>query len=127
MTVSCMKDYVKPSLKYNNDVMVLHCGSNDLRGEKTPAAISDEIIELANSIKKADNEIMISSLVVRDDALHDKGLQVNALLKIKCAKNNYFYIDNGNISNIHLNGSGLHLNSNGTFALANNFLDSFKL
>ena len=32
------------------------------------------------------------------------------------------FLDNANITNKYLNGSGLHLNYHGTAALANNFL-----
>ena len=33
-TVSCMTDYVKPTMKFNPDAVLIHCGTNDLRSEK---------------------------------------------------------------------------------------------
>ena len=49
---SHMHHHVQPSLDYNPDVIVLHCGTNDLRDEKDPANIANGIIKLAESIKK---------------------------------------------------------------------------
>ena len=35
-TIDCMKDYIKPSLKYDPDAIIIHVGTNDLRTEKEP-------------------------------------------------------------------------------------------
>ena len=45
------------------------------------------------------------------------------MLKSLCNDYSLGFIDNGNIRRNHLNSSGLHLNMQGTAALANNFLD----
>ena len=37
------------------------------------------------------------------------------------------FIDNSNIEQKHLNGSGLHLNSKGAIMLAANFLENIKV
>ena len=119
----CMSDYIKPSLKYNPDAIILHCGTNDLRMEKSAEVIVNEILNLANEMKTENNEIIISGIIARNDSLHEKGTEVNDLLKIKCSEKSIMYCDNSNISKrYHLNASGLHLNTNGTTALANNFL-----
>ena len=47
-----MHHHVQPSLDYNPDIIVLHCGTNDLRDEKDPANIANGIVKLAESIKK---------------------------------------------------------------------------
>ena len=71
---------------------------------------------------------MVSGIVGRNDEHHKKGMDVNTILKTKCIENSLNFIDNSNISiNKHLNGSGLHLNFNGTVRLANNFLDAIKV
>ena len=46
-----MSHYIKPSLKYTPDVVILHCGTNDLRTEKSADIIASEIITLANEMK----------------------------------------------------------------------------
>ena len=40
--IECMENYVKPSIKYNPDVFLLHCGTNDLRSEKNVTEIASE-------------------------------------------------------------------------------------
>ena len=75
------------------------------------------------------NDVMISGIIPRRDHLNRKGIEVNNLLKTLCTNKNMFFIDNAlNIYNdLHLNGSGVHLNENGTIRLANNFLGAIKL
>ena len=118
-----MKDYARPSQRYNPDVFILHTGSNDLRSTKSPNEISDEIVKLALDIKTDKNEVIISSIVCRGDELNEKALKVNDFLKIKTDKYALGYMNNSNICvDTHLNGSGMHLNYSGTVTLANNFL-----
>ena len=50
-TIDCMKDYIKPSLKYDPDAIIIHVGTNDLRTEKEPTQIADEFINLALAVK----------------------------------------------------------------------------
>ena len=46
-----MKSYANPSKEYNNDLMFLHCGTNDLRSNKQPNEIAKEIADLAIDLK----------------------------------------------------------------------------
>ena len=55
-TIDSMKDYVKPSLKFQSDLYILHAGTNDLRTEKTPEVIANQIVELAKKMKTSDNQ-----------------------------------------------------------------------
>ena len=62
------------------------------------------------------------------DKFSDKGIEVNNALKSECKKYNFLFIDNENISaKKNLNGSGFHLNYNGTPMLVNNFLSYIKI
>ena len=118
-----MKDYARPSQRYNPYVFILHTGSNDLRSTKSPNEISDEIVKLALDIKTDKNEVIISSIVCRGDELNEKALKINDFLKIKTDKYAVGYMNNSNkCVDTHLNGSGMHLNYSGTVTLANNFL-----
>ena len=126
-TVNDMTHYIIPSKAYKPDLFIIHGGSNDLRSEKTPNEIAEEIINLATDTKTPDNEIMVSGLVYRNDFLNSKGQEVNNILMDKCAAENIYFINNSNISEFDLNGSGLHLNFRGTTRLANNFLDCISL
>ena len=124
--IECMEDYVKPSLKYNPNVFLLHVGTNDLRSEKSPVDIGNDILTLAKKIKTPNNEVIISEIITRNDALDNKGKQVNKYVKLNCEKNSFLFCDNSNISKKYLNGSGLHLSNKGTITLANNFLKCLK-
>ena len=126
-TIEDMHDYARPTVRRKPDLIILHAGSNDLRGEKRPENISSDIMRLAMELKTEVNDVMVSSIVSRADSLNAKGAEVNILLKAECERFNLCFIDNSNIlANKHLNGSGLHLNYKGTVTLANNFLNHIK-
>ena len=126
-TIEDMVDYSKPTVRRKPDLIILHAGSNDLRGEKTPDNISADIMKLALELKTDTNDVMVSSLVSRADSLNAKGAEVNLKLKAECERYSIMFIDNSNIlANRHLNGSGLHLNYKGTVTLANNFLNHIR-
>ena len=128
-TIADLTHHVKPSVSYNPDLFIIHGGSNDLRSKKSPDEIAQDVINLATDIKTQDNEVMVSGIVFRSDKydLNAKGRNVNKILMEKCAAMKFYYIDNSNVNKFHLNGSGLHLNFNGTKQLANNFLDCILL
>ena len=121
-TTKHMRSYVTPSKEYNNDLVILHCGTNDLRSNKQPKEIATEIIDVALDLKTVENEVMISVIVPRSDHLNNKGMEVNKYLLL-CKENHFNFIDNSNIdTKTQLNNSGLHLNYNGTYALGGNFV-----
>ena len=61
-TTNHMKSYVNPSKEFNNDLISLHCGTNDLRSNTLPSEIDKEIADLANELKTDKNEVMASSI-----------------------------------------------------------------
>ena len=75
----------------------MHCGTNDLKSEKPPEVIANEIVNLAAMMKQPDNEIMISSITSRIDELNQKAFVVNQHLKVLCYNEYIEYIDNSNI------------------------------
>ena len=125
-TTECMRDYVKPSLKYNPDLIILHTGVNNLRSNKSPNVIAEDIVKLACDIKNDSNDVVISGLVGRSDRLNFKLQQVNEILISKCTEKNLFYINNNNITHQQLNIT-MHLNLKGTCQLAKNFLSCINV
>ena len=120
--VRCMQDHVKPSVgDFNPDLIILHCGTNDLSSERTASQIARSIIELALTLKSEDNKISISLIVPRNDNLNNKANEVNSRLIHMCAERNIPYIDHTNSiqPENHLNESKLHFNRYGTIAFAN--------
>ena len=57
-----MVHYAKPSLEYEPNIIIIHCGTNDLRGEKQPGEIANDILNLSKSIKKDENEVIICTI-----------------------------------------------------------------
>ena len=74
-----MKDYVKPSMKHEPHLAILHTGTNDLRFEKSPSEIAGEIIDLGVSLKTPENEVVISSIIIHGDKLNGKATTVNEI------------------------------------------------
>ena len=77
--IECVKDYIKPTLKFNPDAIILHVGTNDLRSEKSAEEIGNEVISLVNTIKTSDNEVIVSTIIARDDSLNQKGNDVKKI------------------------------------------------
>ena len=85
-------------------------------------------MELASEMKSSNNEVMVSGIVQRRDKLNEKGKEVNKLLQASCKSKNFYFIDNSNINpDYHLNGSGLHLNTRGTYTLGSNLVNAINL
>ena len=71
-TTKQMEHYSKPSMDSNPEFIILHTGTNSLRGERTPEDLAEEIIDLATSLKSDENEIVISEIIARRDQLNEK-------------------------------------------------------
>ena len=126
--VEAMRSHVIPSKRFENDLVILHCGTNDLRGNKTAEIIATDIMNLAKEMKSEENEVMVSGIIPRNDNLNEKGIDVNKFLVTFCKTFNFIFIDNSNINKVtHLNKSGLHLNMKGQYLLGRNLLNSIRL
>ena len=50
-TTQDMKDYIKPTIARNQDMVILHTGTNDLKSNQNSSNIANEIISLVKNIK----------------------------------------------------------------------------
>ena len=108
-------------------MVILHCGTNNLRSNIKLEELGKRIVDLALSIKEEKNAVLVSSITARNDKLSGKVTAVNDLLQAECESRNLGFIDNSNIDpKIHLNRSRLHLNVKGTNILAKNFVHAIK-
>jgi lysophospholipase L1-like esterase len=125
-TTKCMESHVIPTKALKPDVIILHCGTNDLRKTSTDI-ISKNIVNLAISLKTDTNSILVSGLTSRKDQFNDKVNELNMLLLQQTSDRNIGFIDNSNIDeNHHLNKSKIHLNRKGSTILAKNFESAIK-
>ena len=51
-TVDDMDSYVLPSKKFNPEIVVLHCGTNDFKKITEAKCTADDIVTLALSMKR---------------------------------------------------------------------------
>ena len=111
-----MCDHLKPTLRD-----IIHVGTNDLLFNKTSNEIV-RIINLVDSVKKVSSNIVISSIVTREDDYKTKANELNKILEEICGKKGVPLIRNINInSKKHLNRSRLHLNGTEVSFLVRNF------
>ena len=117
---SHMHHHVQPSLDYNPDVIVLHCGTNNLCDEKDPANIANGIIKLTESIKNTNTQIIVSRLTTRSDKFKKKAAIVNTKLNELRENKSIHIIKHPNIEEQPLSRDGLHLNYKGVELLTKN-------
>ena len=91
------------------DVIVLHCGTNDLRKSQSVESIASNVIELVLSLKSNSNSVIVSGLTPRNDQFREKAMDLNEILKSETSSRNIGFVDHSNIDGrYHLNRSNLH-------------------
>ena len=118
-----INDYIKPELRQNPDVVIIHSGTNDLPNNvNTVKKIKKLIKEIEEYHQENTPQIAISSIINRYDQDYSEEIEnINDKLKRLCVSKGIFFIDNNNIDRSCLNRGKLHLNKRGSSYLANNF------
>ena len=88
-----MKHHIEGCL----NAIVIHCGTNDLRSQKIPREIAEEIVTLENEAKQSVVRVFISNLTVRGDEFNEKANKVNDELIALTEASKLLLIDNNNI------------------------------
>ena len=91
---------------------------------------SDIAENLIEKIKKAAVKYMLhevwkvlASSIVRNKRIPESVLEVNGKICFLCKNNNFIFVDNKNVSNVHQFDYSLHLVESGRCILANNVTD----
>ena len=129
-TVSCVEDYMKPSLRNPPDHFILHVGTNDLSSEKCSMKITESIINLSCRLKNKIHDVSVSTIILRTDdkKLNEKEMEVNLRLKELSKERNISLIDSSRkIKAQHLNKDKLHLIKCDSRVLSNNFLCKWNI
>ena len=116
-------DYIKPELRHKPDVIIIHCGTNDIENEiNTVKKIKKLVKEIDEYDKQNPPKVVISSLIkIYDQDFNDDIVNINDKLQRFCNSKGLSFIDNNNIDRSYLNKGKLHLNRRGSSCLANNF------
>ena len=118
-----ISDYIKPELRQNPDIVIIHSRTNDLPNNiNTVKKIKKLIKEIEEYNQEKTPQIAISSIINRYDQDYSGDIEnINDKLKRLCVSKSLFFIDNNNIDRSCLNRGKLHLNKRGSSYLANNF------
>ena len=116
-------DYIKPELCHKPNVIIIHCGTNDIENEiNTVKKIKKLVKEIDEYDKQNPPKVVISSLIKRyDQDVNDDIANINEKLQRFCNSKGLTSMDNKNIDRSCLNKGKLHLNRRGSSYLANNF------
>ena len=126
--VSCMKDYVKPSIRENNpDHIIFHVGKIDVPSEKTAQIIAQSIVDLAKSVANDNLQVTVSSIAPRNDHWSKKVYEVNKFLLNLCKDVNIPLISHSAIdAKRNFNNSKSLLNIRDSRKLQGNFVKYLK-
>ena len=95
---------------FTPDIVLLHCGTYDLKKDLTPQKIAQNMLKLAEEVSNGGKrDVLLSGIINRDDDYHAKVQKVNKFLSKRRTRKNVKYVDNGNIGLDMLNRSKLHL------------------
>ena len=106
--VTSMSDHFKQAIRDENpDHVVLNAGINILQSEKTWSQIAKSIIELAMSLIKDGNSVIVSGIVPRFDNVNSKANKGNNRLVVMCGDRRTPFLSRSEsiVSSKHLNGS----------------------
>ena len=118
-----MCDYIKPELRHQPDVIILHCGTNDIPNEiNTLKKLKKLLKETEGYDTHKKPQVVISGLIKRyDQGFNEDIKSINEKIQNLCTSKGLSFIDNSNIDKSCLNRSKLHLNRRGSSFLVNNF------
>ena len=138
-TSSQMKKHVEAVMEDNPEILILHCGTNDITKKKLdksanpPREVSiDTVGEMENIfkyVKKTSPNLPIawSAITPRLDGDYANIVRgENSKMKELCSRYNVDYIDNNNFEQNCLGEKGLHPNKRGNSILAVNYLNYMK-
>ena len=116
-----MIDYIKTELRHKPDIIILHCGTNDIINDMNTVKKMKKLVKEIEE-NNGSTDIVISRLIKRSDRnVIDDIERINEKLKQWCTRKGFTFIDNNNINESRLNRGKLHLNRRGSSYLATNF------
>ena len=133
-----IKEYISCHIEEEKPTgLIVQAGGNDLAelNRSNIDNIDENISKIANDViaigltaqKFGVRDIFIGSVPVRRRQFRNEQLhKLNAAIQSLCQQHRFIYIDNNEITVNHL-FDGVHLNTEGTKILANNYLDAIHV
>ena len=118
--------------KEKPEVVIIQAGGNDLPTPKDSPVpvenIAKTLVDIGIKCKRYGvKKVLIGSVITRKKYYMDKRKEeLNEYLESMCHDHGFYYINNDNILRKHLVNDGVHLNEEGDFLLATNYLDSLN-
>ena len=109
-------DFIKPELCQKPDVVILHCGTNDIPNNiNTVKKIKKLVKEIEEKYHENIPQVVISSIIKRYDQDYNEEIQsINDKVQRFCLSKGLSFTDNKNINKLWLNKANLHLNRRGS-------------
>ena len=105
-----MIDCIKPELRHKPDIIILHCGTNDITNDVNTVKKMKKLVKETEE-NDGSTDIVTLGLIKRFDRnVIDDIERINEKLKGCCIGKGFTFIDNNNINKSCLNRSKLHLN-----------------
>ena len=94
-----MWDYIKPKLRHQPDVIILHCGTNDISNEiNTLKKLKNLLKQIEGCDTHKKPQVVISSLIKRYDQDFNEDMKsINENIQSLCTSKDLSFIDNSNI------------------------------
>ena len=126
--VSCIKDYVKPSICENNpDHIIFRVGVKDIPSRENPQVFAQSIIDLAKCVTNDNLQVTVSIIVPRNYQWSKQVNEENKVLLNLCKDENIPFISHSAIdAKKNLDNSKLYLNIRGSRKLQENFVKYLK-
>ena len=114
VTSEDLSDYLKPVIRKNPDVVIIHCGTNDLQNDIDTGENIDRMVRNIK-LKSPKTKIAVSKIIVRQDKqnISKKVDELKKRLDVICKKHSIDVINHANIKVSHLTSKKLHLNKQG--------------
>ena len=118
-----LSDHLKPVIRKTPDVVIIHCGTNDLQNDIDTGENIDRMVRNIK-LKSPKTKIAVSKIIVRQDKqnISKKVDELNKRLDVICGKHSIDVINHTNIKVSHLTSKKLHLNKQGSSILAKNYV-----
>ena len=113
--------------KSDANIVVIHCGGNNLRTESAAKVIGRfKTLETVLINNKSVASVALSAITIRkaNYNFNNKVRLVNTALQLICEVNGWTFIDNSGINRLCLNLDGIHLNERGQNLLHTNIADT---